>query len=246
MKRWFTGVLFCAVIFVFPLSLLAQDYLTQADTLYDQGGIENILKSIPLYVKAIQANPDSYEANWKCARAYREYGDKAKTQVIEGWKEICAKYGKEGMKYGEKAIELAPDKIEGHFYYGLCVGVYADGVSILTALKEGLKGKTQNAFEKSYEVDKMYEDGGPMIALGRFWAVLPWPMKKNKKALKYLRENLQTFPNGSNKAEVQVYLAEVLLDTGEKDEAKGLLEKAAKSDDKYYSNQAKDLLAKMK
>lgn len=243
MKRLFAGILFCTVIFVFPLSLLAQDYLAQADNLYDQGGIENILKSIPLYVKAIQASPNSYEANWKCARAHREYGDKAKTQNVEGWKEICAKYGKEGMNYGEKAMELEPTKVEGNFWYGCSVGVYADGVSILTALKEGLKGKTQEGFEGAYEADKMYQDAGPIIALGRFWAVLPWPMKKNKKALKYLSEALKYFPDNP---EIQVYLAEVLLDTGKKDEAKPLLEKAAKSDDKYYSNQAKDLLTEMK
>lgn len=243
MKRWFIGGLFCMLMFGFPLTLMAEDYLAQADTLYDQGGIENILKSIPLYIKAVEANPNSYEANWKCARAHRDYGDEAKTQNIEGWKEICKKYGKEGMKYAEKAMELEPNKVEGNFWYGCCVGVYSDGVSILTAIREGLKGKTQKGFEKSYNADKMYEDGGPMIALGRFWSVLPWPMKKNKKALEYLREALKYFPDNP---ETQVYLAEVLIDEGEKDEAKTWLEKAAKGDEKYYSDRAKELLANMK
>ncbi len=31
--------------------------------IYDKGGMENYKNSIPLYIKAVQANPNSYEAN---------------------------------------------------------------------------------------------------------------------------------------------------------------------------------------
>jgi hypothetical protein len=66
--------------------------------------------------------------------------------------------------------------------------VSSDGVSVFTALKEGLKDKTQTSFEKTYAIDKMYKEGGPMISLGRFWAVLPWPMRDREKSLQYYRE----------------------------------------------------------
>lgn len=36
----------------------------------------------------------------------------------------------------------------------------SDGVSIPKALKEGLKGSTQKAFYKAYDI------GGPMLAIG--------------------------------------------------------------------------------
>jgi len=245
MRRWFFVGLLGFLVFAFSQSLMAEDFLAKADALYNAGGIENIKNSIPLYVKAAEANPDSYEANWKCARAYRQYADGVHKAGIEGWKDICAEYGKKGMGYAEKAIKLNPKAIEGNFYYGLCVGVYSDGVSVLTALKEGLKGKTQKAFETAYAIDKNYDDGAPMIALGRFWYVLPWPMHKKKLAEKYLRENLQAFPNGKHIAETQVYLAEVLIDMHKKDEAKALLQKAASSSDKYYSKEAKRLLSEL-
>jgi hypothetical protein len=77
------------------------------------------------------------------------------------------------MKYGDKAIALNPNGIEGNFWYGLSVGNYSDSVSVITALKEGLKDKTQKSFEKSYQVNKMYNYGGPIKALDRFWFVLP-------------------------------------------------------------------------
>jgi tetratricopeptide (TPR) repeat protein len=232
---------------LFPISSMAADYIAEADKLFDQGGLVNYQKAIDFYQKAITENPGSYEANWKCARAHREYGDTAKSQKVEGWKEICAKYGKEGMQYAQKAIELDPAKPDGYYYYGLSVGVYSDGVSVFTALAEGLKDKTQSSFEKTYEINKMYNNAGPMLSLGRFWAVLPWPMYNRKKSLKYYREYQSTEFFADN-IEAHVYLGEVLIQLGgdkNKSEAKGYLEKAVNSDDPYFKEKAKELLAKL-
>jgi hypothetical protein len=124
------------------------------------------------------------------------------------------------------------------------VGIYSDGVSILTALAEGLKNKTQNGFEKAYEMDKMYDEAGPILALGRFWAVVPWPFKNKKKALKFYREYQKT-PYFAEKDEGKIYLAELLLDLRGKEnkaEAKALLEEVAQSDEKYFRDWAKRLL----
>ena len=123
MKRIFLVCLCLSLVIIFPFDLLAADYVVEADKLFDQGGLENYQKAIDLYQKALAENSNSYDANWKCARAYREYGDSAKTQKIEGWKDICAKYGKEGMKYAQKASEIEPEKPDGYYYYGLNVGI---------------------------------------------------------------------------------------------------------------------------
>ena len=247
MKR---GILCCLaffLLFLLPKGLMAADYLAEADKLFDQGGLDNFKQAVELYQKALAENPGSYEANWKCARAHREYGNAAKTQKMEGWKDICAKYGREGMKYAQQAIALEPEKPDGYYYYGLNVGIYSDGVSIFTALSEGLKDKTQKSFEKTYAIDKMYKEGGPMIALGRFWQVLPWPMYDRKKSLQYYRE-YQTTKYFADNIEMHVYLGELLIQMGgdkNKAEAKGYLEKAAKSDDPYFRDQAKELLKKL-
>ena len=248
MIRRLSSGLYIFMLILFPISLMAADYVAEADKLFEQGGLVNYKQAIELYQKAIAENPDSYEAHWKCARAYREYGHTAKSQKVEGWKDICAQSGKEGMQYAQKATELDPAKPDGYYYYGLNVGVYSDGVSIFTALAEGLKDKTQSSFEKTYEIDKMFKEGGPMIALGRFWAVLPWPMRDRKKSLNYYREYQATEYFADN-IEAHVYLGELLIQMGgdkNKAEAKGYLEKAAQSDDPYFRDRAKELLAKLK
>ncbi len=248
MKRYLLGITSVGCILIFPLSLFAVDYLAEADKVFDQGGLENYKKSIDLYVKAVEQAPDDYEANWKGARAYREYADKIKKKGIEGWEDICAQFGKTGMQYAQKAIELKPERPDGHYYYGLNVGIYSDGVSILTALSEGLKGKTQQSFEKTYEINKMYKEGGPMLSLGRFWAVLPWPLRDRKKSLTYYREYQETQFFATN-TEAQLFLAELLIQIGgdeNKAEAKGYVAKGLKSNDPYFKNYAEQLLTKLK
>ena len=248
MKKYIIGAAIVTIFLSFPLYVAAVDYLAEADSIFDQGGIANYKKSIDLYIKAVEQQPDDYEAAWKCARAHREYADEAKKKGVEGWKDICAQYGKAGMQYAQKAIELKPERPDGHYYYGLNVGIYSDGVSIFTALKEGLKDKTQQSFEKTYEINKMYKDGGPMLSLGRFWAVLPWPLRDREKSLVYYREYQQTQYFATN-TEAQLFLAELLIQMGgdkNKAEAKGYVEQALKSEDPYFKDWAKQLQAKLK
>jgi len=235
-------------LLLLPGGLMAQNYLMEANALYDQGGLENVKQSIELYLKAVEAGPNDYEAHWKCARAYREYGNKSKRKAVEGWETICKDYGKAGMQYAQKAIEIAPEKPDGHYYYGLSVGIYSDGVSILKALQEGLKNKTQSSFEKAYELDKMYNEAGPMLSLGRFWAVLPWPMRDKKKSLEYYRE-FQTTPYFADNAEAKIFVAELLMKlkgAENKAEAQKLLTEAAQSDDPYFKDWADRLLQEFK
>lgn len=242
MRRVLPSVLCLCMLIATPLALLAQDFMAQGNALYDKGktSYESYKQSGDAFAKALEANPTSYEAAWKAARSYREFANESKKSNAANWKNTCKEYGKLGMKFGEQAIALNPAAVEGNFWYGCSVGNYSDGVSILTAIKEGLKDKTQSSFEKAYKADKMYVDGGPMKALGRFWFVLPWPMQDKKLAQQYLREFQKSFPDD---AEGQVFLAEVLLKSGGKDEAKTLLQKASTSSDKYFADWAKNLLA---
>lgn len=245
MKRAIFLTLVLSLLVAVSSTSLAVDYIKEADELFEKGDLESYKKAIDLYLNATKNNPESYEANWKLARAYRWYGEESKRKGVEGWKDICTEYGKLGMKSGEKAISLNPEAVEGHYYYGLNVGIYSDGVSIVTALKEGLKGKTQSSFEKAYEIDKTYSSSGPTVALGRFWFVLPWPLNDKKKALKFLREANQASPDN---IDGKLYLGELLADLGGREneaEARKLLQSVAESDIKYYRDKANAILDDM-
>lgn len=219
-----------------------------ADALYELGGMDNYREAITLYEARLAETPGDFALNWKCARACREYSESAKKLAVENWKKLCAEFGRKGMGYAAKAREIDPDHPAGHYYYGLNVGIYSDGTGILTALKEGLKDKTQSSFEKVYVLEKMYEEAGSILALGRFWAVLPWPLADKKKSLAYYREYQQT-PFFRSQDEGRIYLAELLISMGgkkNKAEAAHLLETAIQTDDAYFKAYARRLLDKLK
>jgi tetratricopeptide (TPR) repeat protein len=227
----------------------AESLVSQGDALRLKGGIENFEAAIKIYEQAATANPSDYEANWKCARIYRDYGNWYKETQKGDWEKKCADAGKKGMAYAEKAIAANSNKPEGFYFYGVCAGIYSDGAGIMTALKEGLKDKIQSNLEKAYSIDKNYDDGSPPLALGRFWAMVPFPFTDKDKALKYYNEYLSiTKHSVPHDDERNLYVAELLIDKGGDSniaKAKPLLEKASRSSNAYYKKQASELMKEM-
>ncbi len=180
-------------------------------------------------VKLAASAPKDYTLNWQAARAARSYGDYLVVHKTTSWKETARAAAKEGMKYGEIAFNLNPSGIEGWYYYGLCVGTYSDCVSVLTALTEGLKGKTQMGFENAYKFDKTYDNGGPILALGRFWQVLPGIAGQDRKKAEKLFDEYIALFGSSPKAnsDAWYFRGELYKDTKRPDLAKADLEKAS-------------------
>jgi tetratricopeptide (TPR) repeat protein len=174
------------------------------------------------------SSPNDYAANWMAAKALRKYGDELVVQEAAGWKDLAKSAAKDGMKFGERAQKINPSGIEGWYWYGLCVGTYSDCVSILTALAEGLKGKTQKGFEMAYNADKMYDNGGPMLSLGRFWQVLPGIAGRDlKKSEKLFNEYMSLFGTSKDANKDAWYFRGALYkDTGRTAEARADLTKA--------------------
>ncbi|HNT59652.1 MAG TPA: hypothetical protein PLQ30_06690 [Rectinema sp.] len=195
-------------------------------------------------VKLAASAPKDYTLNWQAARAARSYGDYLVVHKTTSWKETARAAAKEGMKYGEIAFNLNPSGIEGWYYYGLCVGTYSDCVSVLTALTEGLKGKTQMGFENAYKFDKTYDNGGPILALGRFWQVLPGIAGQDRKKAEKLFDEYIALFGSSPKAnsDAWYFRGELYKDTKRPDLAKADLEKASS----MGNENAKRLLGEMK
>ncbi len=254
MKRWFFTSLIALLVLITPLNLMANDLISQADALFKESKLASYEKAMDLLQKVVDSEPDNFEAIWKSAEVHQNYGDMSLAQKVPDWKERCAKHGKIGMNFAAKAIELEPERVEGYYFYGCSAGTYSDGVGLIAILRENIIGKIQKNFEKAYGIDKRYNNGGPIQALGRFWFVLPWPKKDRDKSILYLRESQKLFPDDLAGA---VFLAEALLDTKNKEdkkEAKKLLQialnpdpaKFSQSTIEIYGSKAKKLLEDMK
>ena len=218
---------------------------------YQQSGLSLMKESLDLCLECMEERPEDYEILWRCARAAHQYGETARNLRVAGWEELCKEWGKKGMDIAEKAMGIEPDRVEGYFWQGACIGIYSDGTGIMTAVKEGFYKKSKNAMAKVYELDKSYNDYDSVFANAMFWITLPFPLKSKKKALRYYREFEESTAWTERPYIRRVYGANLLMDVkpkGYEEEAKRLLDEALAYPhlQKYYQDWAKELRSKLK
>ena len=69
MRKRAASLFWLLVLFLtIPVIAISADYLAQAEAIYEEGNLESAIESLSLYRKAVEENPDSYEANWKMAQ----------------------------------------------------------------------------------------------------------------------------------------------------------------------------------
>ena len=211
--------LFLSANLTFP-SQNFKELIDKADFYYQRREErENIEEAIKLYKEALKIEPDSYEINRKLARSYFNLGDLL-PEDTEDSPIIKSNIGREGMKYGEEAVEINPDGIEGNFFYALNIGMYAHGIryniSVWRAIREGLMGLYVKRLKMVIDKDRSYLFALPLVAMGKYYHRLPLPHHL-KKAEKYLKEAIKLYPENLR---AHLYLGEVYLDMKRLDLAK--------------------------
>lgn len=118
-----------------------------------------------------------------------------------------------------RAAEIRPDRVEGHYYVAAVLGRVAERATV-GALE--MIPQIQAAAERSVEIDRTYDNCGPLVALGMLYiAAPPWPQSIGdpETGIEYLREAVACSDYPVNR----IMLAEALLDQGEFEEARDLL-----------------------
>ena len=132
--------------------------------------------------------------------------------------------GKIAWEAGDKAIQANPKDVRGHYFSGVGVGLYSEGVGILTALSQGLEDKFRERILAALRLDKDFLNGAPQVAWGRYFFKLPWPKRDPEESIRVLRIALRTHP-GNWRA--KLYLADSLYLNqlpGQQDEAHALVQ----------------------
>jgi len=178
----------------------------------DQPGVEKQLNAI--LKETLSADPGSFEANWRQASLFNWQANGAEGDFKAG-------LGKAAWTAGDKAITAKPEDVRGHYNSGVGVGLYSEGVGILTALSQGLEGKFRDRLLAAVRIDKDYLDGGPQVVWGRYFYKLPWPKRDIGESIKVLSEVVKTHPTNLRG---KIYLADSLAEDGKGDEAKKLVQ----------------------
>jgi len=205
-----------------PLAALPPAALfARLDALYAQRDDRRILaEQRQLLDERARQAPSDFEILWRAARVYFWMGDDPSLSAEER-----SKLGKTGWDYAERAVTLAPQRVEGHYWAAVNIGTYALGLGVMRALAAGLEGKFRERLGRAEQIAPGYNHGGVGVAWGRFYEKLPWPKRDRAKAAEHLRKVIgQVFPNNLR---ARVFLADTLAQEGKPQEAKQLLDQVA-------------------
>src|SRR5829696_6790039 len=138
---------------------VAADKIAEAETLY--GGREDITKArvaVTALRQAHAADYGNYEAAWKLARAAFYVGDSTDNESEQ------ENMFREGTDAGKAAVQLQPDKPDGHFWLGANYGGSAahSTLSNFSSFQD-IKGEMETVLK----LDEGYEGYSVYLGLGR-------------------------------------------------------------------------------
>ena len=140
--------------------------IAQGDALYvNRADYATAKEARRKYEEALAAGEDPYEANWKLSRICYWIGDHT------GAKDLKKTILLAGVEYAKKAIEINPEKPDGHFWLGVNYGVYGEAKGVLKSL--ALVKPIKAAMNRVLELDPAYDRGGADRVLGRVYHELP-------------------------------------------------------------------------
>jgi tetratricopeptide (TPR) repeat protein len=164
-----------------------------------------VQKAIEEYNRALSMDPALYEAAWKLSKAEWYLGNHSPKEEKEN-------VFQSGIDAAKKAIAIAPDKCEGHFWLGVNYGFYGEAHGMFKAL--GLINPIKEEMNKTMAINENCECGGPQRVLGRLYAKAPFFKGGSKsKAIEWLNKSMELCPNDT---QTRMFLAEIYMDQNKK------------------------------
>ena len=214
------------------------------DKLYaDREQLSSARQAADIWEARLTANPKDFESAWKLARACYWLGG----HVPAG--EQKQQYER-GITAATRAVELEPNKPDGHFWMAADMGAMAESFGLGAGIR--YRGPIKKELETVLMLDPAYQQGSADRALGRWYFRVPRLFGGSRdKAVEHLKQSLTHAPQSTA---THFFLAETYLDMDKKDdarrEAQNVLDAPLHPDwspeDREFKQKAKDLLQKIK
>jgi tetratricopeptide (TPR) repeat protein len=171
------------------------------DRLFDaREDLPSALAASDEWAARLAKDTKDYQAAWKLARAAYWLGSHVPAP------DRRAQYER-GLEAGRRAVELEPDRPEGHFWLAATMGAMAESFGLRAGLQ--YRGPVKREFEAVLRIDPAYSDGGADRGLGRWHFRVPWLFGGRKdKAVEHLQRSLTYDPAN---AASRFFLAEAYL-----------------------------------
>lgn len=176
--------------------------------------------------KALTATPDDFDLVWRQARLLQWQADGATAEKL---KKVL---GRQTWDAAEKAVKLAPERVEGHYYAAAGIGAYSQALGVMKALGEGLEGKFNERIDTAIKIDSDFGLGAPLLVKGRYFYELPWPKRDLGKSADYYQKVIKKHPE---MLRAYLFLAETLLKDDKAKEARDAIQKVKQGSVAYDS-----------
>jgi TRAP transporter T-component len=185
----------------------------RADELYRQRSEPGAVRESVMVLSGARGGNDRYEVQWRLARALFFLGQQAASR--DSSRQLYAA----GIGAGERAVALNGERVEGHFWVGVNLALFAE-------TNRGIRGAralrwARTELKRAASIDERYHEAGPLRVLGRLAHKAPrllgGSFKRSRelfdRALKIAPANTVTL----------TYAAELALETGDHDRGCDLL-----------------------
>jgi tetratricopeptide (TPR) repeat protein len=214
--RWMAVVLLALLLAPCDALAASAELLQRLDALYarrdDPQAADEFDRAL---APELAGNPDDYEILWRASRRKAWLAEVAPAPQGE-------MLGKEAWDLGERAVKLDPARVEGQYFAAIGLGLYAQSIGMLKALRMGADGKFTERIDAAIRINPGFLFGAPLVVKGRYWFQVPWPMRDLKKSRQEYERAIAEHPENLR---AYVYLAETLLRDGDKEPAKQALQK---------------------
>ena len=206
---------------------VAADKIAEAEPLYE--GRDDMTKArtaVSVLRQAHAADYGNYEAAWKLARAAFFVGDR--TDIDSERDDMF----REGTMAGKAAVQLQPNKPEGHFWLGANYGGSAAHSTLANLSSfQDIKGE----MDAVLKLDEGYQGYSAYVGLGRLYLQAPKVLGGDiGKAIEYLEKGVKLNPNNTI---MRFHLAEAYVANNRNADAKKQIETiiATTPDPKYIA-----------
>jgi len=187
----------------------------RADELYRRRATAGSVRESIMVLSGALSSEERYEVQWRLARALFFLGQEAATR------DDRAQLHQSGVEAGKRAIALNQDRVEGHFWAGVNLALFAGARRRLAALRPLLWARSE--LRLAVHIREGYHDAGPLRCLARLEHQAPAILGGSQKlSREHYDRALSVAPNNSV---TLLYAAELAEDAGERTRAIELLER---------------------
>jgi tetratricopeptide (TPR) repeat protein len=189
--------------------------VSRADELYSLRARPEAVRESVMVLSGARSGANLYEVQWRLSRAMFFLGQQAesgreKLQLLSS-----------AMEAGARAVALNPERVEGHFWAGVNLALYADSARPPRGIRAIWRARSE--LKRAVEISESYHEAGPLRVLARLEHKAPRLLggSRARSRVRFDRA-LSIAPYNSV---TLLYAAELALDEDDTERAGGLLER---------------------